>query len=332
MELRTLLGKLGTQRRIAIVLDRRVDPTVKVPVDIVDHSLKDSLRDIARQVTAEISIPENVVYVGPAAATGRLRTLIELRSSELQSAQIPERRRMDLRRRHSFTWQDLDSPADILQQVAERYHLTIHHPERVPHDLWGGSRLPDATAAEALSLILIQFDLTFAWQDSGQGIDLVAIPDDVAVERRTKPKGRAVADAQKLVDENLPELNARVDGSELVVRGTLEQHEAVAALLNRSTTTKPATGPKLGPLRQRVFAEIKFKRVPVRAIMKKLEESGVVFDYDAAKLTAAGVDLDQVVDLEIDKATADEFFQALFTPLKLLFVIDNLTVKLTPKK
>jgi hypothetical protein len=125
-----------------------------------------------------------------------------------------------------------------------------------------------------------------------------------------------VTDTVKLVSTNLPELDVSAEGSELVVRGTLEQHEAVAALLNGS----PAK------------STTKFKRVPVRAVMKKLEESGVVFTYDAAKLEAAGIDLDQAIDLEVDKATADEFFQALFTPLKLAFEIDNLTVKLTPKK
>src|SRR5690349_18648114 len=61
VELRTLLEKLSTQRRIAVLLDRRVDPTVKIPVDLVDHSLKDSLKDIAHKVAADVSVPENVV-------------------------------------------------------------------------------------------------------------------------------------------------------------------------------------------------------------------------------------------------------------------------------
>lgn len=332
VELRTLLDKLSSQRRVAILLDRRIDPTVKIPVDLVDHSLKDSLQEIAQRVGADVSVPENVVYVGPSSAASVLRTVIELRTSELAASTIPERRRTELRRRHTVTWQDLDSPADILKQITDHYHLTIQHPEFVPHDLWGGCWLPEATAAEALSLVLIQFDLTFAWQNGGQGIELVPLPQQVTVARRSRPKGRSMVDVQKLVGELLPEVNARVDGSDLVVQGTVEQHEAVAALFSQSGSKPPPKPPKLGGLKQRVFAEIKFKRVPVRAVMKKLEESGVTFSYDAAKLEAAGIDLDQPIDLEVDKATADEFFQALFTPLKLSFEIDNLTVKLNPKK
>ena len=332
VELRSLLNKLAAERRVAILLDRRIDPTVRWPVDIVNRSLRDGLQEIAHKAAADISVPDNVVYVGPPAAVHRLRTLIELRSVELQSKSNPVRdsRRTELTRPQSFSWDDLETPGDILQRIADRHHLSIKRPEMVPHDLWAGSTLPIVTAAGALSLVLIQFDLTFVWVDAGQGIELVPIPEHVVVERRPRAKGRSAAETLKLIAERYPDLDAKLEGADVLVRGTLEEHEAVAALLNPSSTKKP-TGPVPAPLRQRNFT-LTFKRAPVRDVMKKLEESNVVFVYDAAALTAAGVNLDQTVDLELNKAPADEFFQALFSPLKLAFEIDNLTVKLIPKK
>ena len=332
VELRSLLNELAGERHVSIVLDRRIDPTVRQPVDIVNRPLKDGLHEIARKVAADVSVPENVVYVGPPAAVRRLRTLIELRSAELQSKTNPVRegRRTELTRPRTFSWDDLDTPGDILKQIADRHHLAIQKSELLPHDLWAGNSLPNITAAEALSLVLIQFNLTFAWVDAGQGIELMPIPDQVVVERRSRAKGRSSADTLKVIAERFPELDAKLEGADVLVRGTLEDHEAVTALLNPSSTRKPA-GQTPAPLRQRIFT-LTFKRAPVRDVMKKLEESGVVFAYDAAALTAAGVNLDQTVDLDLNKASADEFFKALFAPLKLSVEIDNLTVKLTPKK
>ena len=332
VELRTLLNKLASKAGIAILLDRRVDPTTTIPVEIVNRSLKDGLEEMARKRGAGISISDNIVFMGPPTAVSRLRTLIELRSAELQSKTnpVPESRRNALARRHTFSWDDLDTPAEILKQIADHHQLPIRQLDRVPHDLWAGNSLPSVTAAEALSLVLIQFDLTFAWTEGGQEIELIPIPETVVVERRPRAKGRSSTDILKSVNEQFPGLAAHLDGTEVVVRGTVEEHEAVAAFLNPSTIRKPAV-PGLTPLRKRLFT-LTYQRAPVRAIMKEMEKTGSIFVYDAAALSAAGIDLDQPIDLKLEKATVDEFFKALFTPLKLSFEIDNVTVKLTPKK
>ena len=93
VELRDLLKKIGDERRIAILLDRRVDPTVQLPLNLTNSSLREGVRDMARLLGADISVAEPVVYVGPPAAAQRLRTLIELPSSELRSREssIPAR-------------------------------------------------------------------------------------------------------------------------------------------------------------------------------------------------------------------------------------------------
>lgn len=331
MELRSLLRKLSTERKIAVLLDRRIDPTIQLPVEISNQSLREGFQSITEKAAAELSVPENVVFIGPPRATQSLRTLIEIRTAELQSktAAIGERRRNDLMRRHTFAWDDLDTPAEILGRIAEHYHVKIRNPDTVPHDLWAASSLPGVPAAEALSLILIQFDLTFQWIEGGEAIELTPIPPQVTIERRHRIKGRATADYQKSMKDQFPDLELQLTGDELLVRGTVEQQEAVAAALNPGAVKKPAN--TVAPLRQRTFT-VTFKRVAVRAVMDELKKSRVVFVYDAAQLEAAGIDLDQTIDLDLTKATVDEFFKAMFTPLKLKFEIDNTTVRLTPLK
>ena len=333
VELRDLLQTIGDERRVAILLDRRIDPTVQLPLNLTNSSLREGVRDLARLIGADISVAEPVVYVGPPAATLRLRTLIELQSSELRSREssIPEKRRIELAARHTVTWQDLDSPVEIVQRIADRYRLTIGHLDQLPHDLWVANTLPSVSAAEALSLVLIQFDLTFAWTGAGQGIELVSAPERPVIEKRHRVKGRTAAEALKLVQQYGPNLEAKVDGSDLVVRGLLENHEAVAAMVGGSATKKPDAATGIKPIKQRLFT-LKIDRVPVRVLMQKLEESEIVFEYDAEQLVAAGIDLDKPIKLEVEKAAAADFFKAVFDPLRLTVEIDNLTVKLKPKR
>lgn len=344
VELRDLLRKIGDERRVAILLDRRIDPTVQLPLNLTNSSLREGVRDLARLIGADISVAEPVVFVGPHSATQRLRTLIELRSSELASREvsIPEKRRLELSARHAVIWQDLDSPTEIVQRIADRYRLTIGHLDLLPHDLWAANTLPSVTVAEALSLVLIQFDLTFVWtgrveDGAGQGIELVSAPERPVLEKRHRVKGRTAAEALKLVQKYGPELSEKtaksvtLDGSELVVNGLREDHEAVTALLSGSATKRPDAATGIKPIQQRLFT-LKIDRVPTRVLMKKLEESEIVFEYDAEQLTAAGIDLDQPIKLEVEKAAAANFFKAVFDPLRLSVEIDNLTVKLKPKQ
>lgn len=333
VELRSLLNTLGAQRRIAILLDRRIDPTAQLPVEIVDQPFRDALQGIAHQVSAELCVPGNVVYVGPPAAVKNLRTLVELRTSELKSKAtgIPESRRTELSRPQSFEWPDLQTPSDIVRQISDQYHLAIRNPDLIPHDLWAAGNLPAVTSSEALSIILIQFDLTFAWVDSGQAIELSSIRERPTIERRHRSKGRTAADVARLIAEHFPDLKTTPEGADIAVTGTVEDHEAIAALLNPVPTKKPSPTPPAAPLRQRKFT-LTFKRVPVRTVMEELKKSKIVFVYDEAALTTAGINLDQTVNMELNNATADEFFRSLFDPLMLAFEIDNVTVKLTPKK
>ena len=117
---------------------------------------------------------DGFVYLGPKSATRQLRTLIELRKIDLQSKEtrIPEQRRNELQRHRTFEWRDLDTPREILARISDSFRLTISNVDLIPHDLWAAAVLPDASLSEALSVVLIQFDLTFRWTDS-RGFDRI---------------------------------------------------------------------------------------------------------------------------------------------------------------
>jgi hypothetical protein len=239
---------------------------------------------------------------------------------------VSKRRQLELSSRPTIHWQDLDTPRAILEQIAQRHHLTIQNPELVPHDLWAAATLPQVTAAEALTLVLIQCELDWEWRDGGTAIELVPWREPPLIERRYKPRGKQTA-AQLLNDwqEAFPDLSMRVDRSEVAVAGRVEDHAALQARLAGHDRTDASDEP--APLRRRLFT-LRVENVPVSAILRELEKTGVVFVYDATKFKAAGVDLDRTVTLDAQKATADEFLKNLFAELPIRFEIDDRTVRL----
>ena len=331
VEYRQLLRDVSVDRRIAILIDRRVDPSVELPIDVTTSTLRTGLISIARQADADVSFPDHFVYFGPRSTTKKLRTLIELRELELQSkeAAIPKPRRVELQAPKTFSSVDLETPKAVLERFSQRSGITISNLDLIPHDLWAGMTLPEVSVTKALSVVLIQFDLTFRWQDRGASIELLPIPDTIFVERKHRPKQKPV-EAMTLIQEQLPRVDAQLVKSDIVVKGTIEDQEAVASLLRGERVAGPARIELPKPLKEQQFS-LEAAGVPISALMSKLEESAIRFEYDPDKFQAAGIDLQKKIQIKIKKASAEEFFKLLFDPIDVAFQIDHLTVKLTPK-
>ena len=333
IRLRDILRRVEADREIAILLDRRIDPDRLLEIDLNDLPVLAGLEKIAERVSARVSVVGNVVYIGPPESAAKLRTLVRLRSVELfgESAEVPKRRQFALARRRTVHWNDLDRPADLVGQIAQQYGLDVEGLPQVPHDLWAGATLPDADAFEALSLVLIQFDLTFAWTAQAGGIRIIPAPNETFIEQTYTPRGMSAPEAIKRWQQEIPNLAAEPQGLRVLVRGTVEQLEAVEALLRprRKPGDEPMTSAPT-PLGRRLFT-LKTQGVPAAAMMDTLAQSGIVFQYSAPELKTAGIDLNKPINMNATKATADEFFRAMFDPLGLKFTIDGLTVTLTPK-
>ncbi|MBT4864997.1 MAG: hypothetical protein HON53_07765 [Planctomycetaceae bacterium] len=332
---RRVLGRMAESRKISILLDRRIDPTQPLAVDFGGQPLQSALESIAAKVDGQVSVLGNTVCIGPQESMAKLRTLTAVRFDELQqpTLRLSKGRLAELGERRTLHWNDLDRPSDLIQQIGKRYRLRIDGLEQIPHDLWASATLPSVNAVEALSIVLIQFDLTFRWNETANGLQIVSVPDKVSISRSYTPRGSSAAGTAKKWSANIDGLQTKVDGSRVTVTGTVEQHEAVAALLRptrRRPTTRPVPGAVL-PLEKRLYAKLKFERVPAVALIRRLEKTGIVFKYDEAKLKAAGIDINMPISMDLKNATADEVFAAFCKPLGLKYRTKGLTVTLSPK-
>jgi hypothetical protein len=339
VDLRTIVRAIEGAKHVAIVCDRRIDPTAELHVSASGEPLGDFLERLAAGSQAGGTIVGNAVYLGPRPAASRLRTLVALRRQELheKALAVPESRRGELLRGDTVRWNDFEKPADILAYLAEKYALALDRRELVPHDLWAGAVIPEATPIEALSLVLVQFDLTFAWTDHGRGIRLEKIPERVVVEQgHAAPKGISADAALASWKEKIPDLEGRVEAGKVVVSGTVEIQEMIERLRRGGTLPEKKSAPREGaPLKPLKFERytLKMRNTPASALLKELgtpARGQLKFEYDEDEFKAANVSLDKLLSFDVKNATIQELLTATFDPLGVTFEIVDRTVKLKP--
>ncbi|MGE5195375.1 MAG: STN domain-containing protein [Deltaproteobacteria bacterium] len=335
--LRTIVRAIEEARHVAILTDRRLDPTAELRVSAAVEPLGDFLERLAVGSRGSATVVGNTVYLGPPDSTAKLRTLVALRMQELKSsAAAPDARRIE-HSRETFRWDDLDRPAEILARLSEEYGVGVEGLELVPHDLWAGAVLPETNVIEALSLVLIQFDLTFGWTERGKGVRIEHVPERVEIELpHDPPRGVPANTALAAWKEKLPDLEARVEKGKVVVTGTWEQHEVVERIRRGASVPDKTAAREGGPLpplsHQRYTGTILNK--PASEVMQDLgtrKRGEVKFEYDLEELKNAGINLDALVSLNLKNATIEELLKGMFDPLGVTFEIVDRTVKLKPK-
>ena len=187
LPLRQALSRFSRAARVAILVDRRIDPGQKVDLSLSTMPLREALDQIAEHLDVGMSLPGALVYYGPAEVASRLWTLAELRREEAR--RLPASAGRKFLQAERLAWPDFATPRDLLTQLASQSGIELLGLEQVPHDLWAAADLPAIPLVDRLTLIAVQFDLTFRIADSGDRVTLVPVPDDVAIVR-SYPAGR----------------------------------------------------------------------------------------------------------------------------------------------
>ncbi len=325
--LRSGLRGLANSKRVSILIDRRIDPSTELSLQLRNVPLRDLLENVADELTLGVSRLESAVMIGPVATARRLRTDIEVTSSQL--VRHPDKSRAgQLLERQSLVWSDLTSPRELLDTICQRYQLQIANPDRVPHDLWAAGALPSSNASEMLLVVLTQFDLGFEWSADLNAVRLVDLTEAPTIERQFTLRRGASASVLDDLRQALPDLTIEVRGRRVTARGLFEQVEQVQAALqpDRDQPGNKPKGPKV------VTFTFEIRNAPLKDVMSRLEQQGgYKFEYNAEQFSKAGIRLEQPVSLKMKDASADELFTAMFDPVGLRHEIDGSTVRVRIK-
>jgi hypothetical protein len=311
--LRDALGSFARVQNVAVMIDRRVDPSRKITLTLKQSTVGEALAAMAMTGEMGATLAGPVAYFGPPEAVAKLRTLIFLREEEARKMP-PVAAKMFFQTK-PLAWPDFSQPREILQRLGRENKLAISGLEKIPYDLWAAADLPPMTLVERLSLIAFQYDLTFAIALAGKKIELVPLPADIRLERSyaggTKPRETA-----KRFAELAPKAEIEVAGEKVLVKAMLDDHERINAPSQPTGHTSPKNADS--NLDDKRFT-LKLSEQPIGPLLKQLaKQIGLQLQMDESALQRAGVSLDQRVSFQVEDATVDGLLQAVIkeTPLK----------------
>jgi hypothetical protein len=307
------LARFSHVHQIAILLDRRIDPDLKISLTLKQSPFGESLAAIAMRGELGVTLTGSVAYFGPVESAAKLRTLIFLREEEAKK--MPSMAGKKFLQAKPFVWKNYSQPRETLERLSRENHFAIIGLDAIPYDLWAAADLPAMTLVERLSLIAIQYDLTFAIAADGKQITLAPVPSDIRLTR-SYPAGKNSEETAHKYAELAPNAEIKVAGDKLVVKGMLEVHERITAPHRPAGQNSTKDAP----------ADLTLKRFtltiteqPIGPLLKKLSKQlDLQLQMDENKIESSGVSLDQRVSFQVEDATIDQLLQAAIeeSPLK----------------
>jgi len=322
ISLRRALGSLSRSQNVAILLDRRIDPSQQLDLNLADEPLETVFQQIAEHQAMGVSHLGSVTYFGPKATTDWLRTVAGMRRDEARA--MPAAVRQRLLQAHAWHWDMLATPRELLATLTEESGMKINGLSAIPHDLWPAADLPPLAWIDRLSLVAAEFGLTFEFEPAGNALRLVPIPDKVSIRRsyRTGPRSKELARRWR---EQLPQATVRAEGDTVTVEGRLEDHEFVA----RSLDNKPSKQTTVAS-RKQVY-ELSIEKLPLRSVLANLAKKlNLEIEYDQPAIDRADISLDQLVSFKVQGASLEQLLSAVLSPAGLSFRLNERHVRIMP--
>lgn len=316
------LASLSNAQRVAIVLDRRIDPGQLVSLAVTSEPIADILQRLATQLRAGYCQLGPVAYIGPPEMAQRLRTLAAMRLDEARALPPASTRKFLAMR--SWKWDELTEPAQLVQLLATEAGVTLAGAERIPHDLWPAADLPPLSWIDRLTLVAAQFDLTFRIAEGGKRVELTSVPEEVRVVRNYTA-GRDAKAVVKRWSKDLPAAEVSLAGDKIRVAARVEDHESIESRL-RGKPLAPATV-TLGPERYQLSIE---KAVLTKVIDELAGRLNLTITWDRPALDAAGLSAEQLVTVKIEDADLDALLRAVLNGTGLTFQRQDRAITILP--
>ena len=321
---RDAFNRIHEQTGVPIWVDRRVVPDTKITGSFQNATLPQILReavysDFLKAQNLELTQTGSLLYVGPKSFAQILRTLCELKREELKAnLKSPEQKKWLTD--HALKWERLAEPKAILKDLAEKENLTVKGFKTVPHDLWPAKSFPAVCPLDAFLLILGQFDLTLSFTKDGAEIVPLA-PEEIVLTKVYSPK-RISKEKLAAVKEAFPGTKFKQKGEKVQVRGLVEVHDFLASNSGAAgqisvggfTLAQLGGGTASGRTPEGVDRSMEVyslnTSVPFWPAMKQLcKQQNLELEADTDELVAAGVDLAQVVSVDVKNVSLEKLFQ-----------------------
>lgn len=324
--LRQALQRFSAEQRCAVLLDRRVDPSRLVTLNLANVPLHEALSRIAASQQLGVCRVGPVVYFGPPEAARVLATSAALSAEQFLAFRPSAAARRTWTTEQSLAWPDLAEPRGVLEKLARDNAIGLDGLDEIPHDLWAAAELPALSLIERFSLVLVQYDLAASVSKDGQRLEFVELPAQPTVVKTYTPRGKANEIVARW-QEWAPTARVEPTGRTIRVRATIEDHERFEDDLRPRPATLPATAD--------VSAErytLTVKNKPLGPVLEVLaQQFGLTLVLDREAIGKAGVSLDCLISCQAKDETADQIFRNVLSGTGLKYARDGKTVRIAPE-
>jgi hypothetical protein len=318
--IRDALRNLAKNQRVAIWLDRRIDPGAKLQFQLEDLPLSITLDQLCEKYKLGRSTVGPVIYIGPRATAEKLATLAAVKRQQVGRQSVSERARWS--RAVEWSVPLLAEPRELVRELAQEAGATLQNAEAIPHDVWPAIPLPALTLADRLTLVLAGFDLTFEQSADGSTLRIISMPEVVEYEQTYAWRDQNKSLAAQL-SKKFPELKIQNVGDKLIVTGKYETHELIDRMMSGETirTAKVVPGEKRYSLR--------IDNQPAGAVVKTVaKELGKEMVYDPALVEKLRTN----ISFNVNDVKLEELLKTALTPLELTFEINETSLVVKPAK
>ena len=175
--LRPAIRNLSRTGRMAILIDRRVDPGQKLQISLKQVPLESAVKAIADDRELGVCRLPWGLYLGPPAAAERFEAVRAALAAGIR--RLPATVQRQYRQSKALAWEDLATPRGLVEDLAGQNGIEIANLQEIPHDLWAAESLPAMSLGDRLLAITIQYDLTLKFSSGGERIELAPIPDNL---------------------------------------------------------------------------------------------------------------------------------------------------------
>ena len=211
--------------------------------------LRAAFEKIARSRGLGVSLLGPVLFMGPPEAAARLRTLAALREEDVR--RLPAAAAGEVTRTEVHDLGRSGHAARTDGRTGRRKRREMAGLELVPHDLWAAADLPPLSWTDRLTLVAIQFDLTFAISADGTAVRLAPLPERVAMVRSYPGGADPEATARKFA-ALAPGAEIKLAAGQVYVRGLVEDQERITQPRHAADAAEAAGPP--GPGRRSLHA------------------------------------------------------------------------------
>jgi hypothetical protein len=285
--------------------------------------LDDILRKVAVQARLGYCQFGPIAYFGPSEAAGRLRTVAQLRLDEARARGGTQARKFTQSR--PLHWEQLAEPRQLIAELAHEADVTVDNIERLPHDLWAAADLPAMPLVDRLSLVLVEFNLTFELDGGGERLTLKPLPERPSL-LRTYRAGRNADELAQRWAADFPRSHVSVETARVRVDGPLEDHEAIDRRMRGATPARrsPASANK------EVY-QLTIESAPLDQVVAQLaERMSIEFEWDRAAIDRSRIATNQLISVKISAADAEALLTAVFQNTGLAFERRGRVVRISP--